>query len=374
MPKVSIIKCSGYDPLIVGPAISRTFELLGIKDIIKPGQKVLLKPNLLMNAKPERGVTTHPSIVAAIANEVRKLGAEPYLGDSPGGVGRLYDSVLSATGMKEIGVPIVDFEGKGMRRVENRGGSVDPIYISNVVLGFDAIINIPKMKTHELTLITAGIKNIFGCVPGLLKVRYHLESPTPELFSLSLVELFEKIRPVLTIVDAVESMEGQGPTNGRLRRPDVLIASTDTVAVDAVCSKIMGFEPLDILTTRIAAQKGLGEADISCIEIAGEPIRVIKDYGHPGAVSSFLNRVPHAFRMLLRPLISLLEVRPSINPKKCAKCRVCVNSCPAKAIDPETFKIDRNKCIMCFCCSELCQYNAVEKKESTLWKLLKKRN
>jgi ferredoxin len=238
-------------------------------------------------------------------------------------------------------------------------------------LSFDLILNIPKLKTHELTLITCGIKNMFGCVPGLHKVNYHLDAPSPEEFSGALVDLFEKIKPALTIVDAVTAMEGQGPANGELRDLGLILASKDTVALDAVCSKITGFEPLDILTTKIAYQRGLGEADLEKIEICGADLPVFKDFKHPSGVTSILNKMPAPLGNLIRPVVNLIRLRPRINKKICTKCSICVNSCPVKAIDGKTFKINKNQCIMCLCCRELCKYGAVDLKENILWKIAK---
>jgi uncharacterized protein (DUF362 family)/Pyruvate/2-oxoacid:ferredoxin oxidoreductase delta subunit len=370
MPRVAIVKCENYSAPSVHEAINELFNLLELRKLIRPGQKVLLKPNLLMNFAPSKGVTTHPSVVKAIAEIVKECGAIPYLGDSPGGIGSMYRKVLQDTGMKDLGIPIADLGKKGMRKIENPGGKINPIFISNVALSFDLIINIPKLKTHELTRITCGIKNMFGCVPGLHKVNYHLSTPDPADFSKALVELFSRIRPAVTIVDAVVAMEGQGPSNGKLREIKKLIASTDTVAADAVCSKMMGFEPLEIATTRFADQMGVGTGRLEQIEIIGEPLQAIKNFMHPGSGKSMINRMPKVFLYMFKPLIDSIKIRPKINSKKCVKCMMCVKSCPAKAIDGKSFKINKNKCIMCFCCRELCRYNAVDLKESLLWKIL----
>ena len=368
MPKVAIIKCSDYSPQNVASSIERIFQLLSLNELIKPGQKILLKPNLLTSLSPDKGATTHPEIVKAIADEVKSLGALPFIGDSPGGTGLSYAKVLKETGMKELGIPIINLDEKGMRKFENHGGKIDPLFISNAALSFDLIINIPKLKTHELTQITCGIKNMFGCVPGLHKISYHLEAPAPEAFSEAIVDLFQKIQPAFTIVDAVTAMEGQGPTNGKLRQLNLMIASTDTVAVDSVCSKIIGFDPLDILTTRKAHERGLGEANMGNIEICGEKVPEFKDFQHPSGISSILNKMPLPLAKLIKPFINMIRIRPKINRQKCVKCLICVNSCPAKAIDGKTFKINENQCIMCFCCRELCRYGAVGLKESLIWR------
>jgi len=370
MPKVAIIKCVDYASNNTGNAVKNIFELLGLHELIKPKMKVLLKPNLLTNLNPVSGATTHPNVVKAIADEVLRLGALPYLGDSPGGIGLLYEKVLNDTGMTELGIPTVNFEEKGARKLSNLGGKIDPIYISNAVLSFDIMINIPKLKTHELTQMTCGIKNMFGCVPGLYKVLYHADAPKPFEFSQALVDLYIRIPPAITIVDSIVAMEGQGPTNGKLKHLGIIVASTDTVAADAVCSKIIGYDPMEILTTRIAYQRGYGEARIEKIEIVGGTLEVSKDFRHPSGITAILNRIPYPAGRLLKPLIHLIKIRPKIDSNKCVKCLMCVKACPSKAIDGTSFNINRNKCIMCFCCRELCKYGAVKMEESLLWKIL----
>ncbi len=188
MPKVAIVDCEDYSAPNADGSVRELFDLLELRRLIKPGQKVLLKPNLLMNFNPSKGVTTHPSIVKAVAGIVKECGAFPFLGDSPGGIGSMYKKVLRECGMDNLGIPIAYFESKGIRKFDNPGGKMDPIYISNEALSYDLIINIAKMKTHELTTVTCGIKNMFGCVPGLHKISYHINCPAPADFAKALVE------------------------------------------------------------------------------------------------------------------------------------------------------------------------------------------
>jgi ferredoxin len=238
------------------------------------------------------------------------------------------------------------------------------------VLDADLIINLPKLKTHELTLMTCGIKNMFGCVPGLNKVTYHMEAQAPEDFAEALIDLFEKIPPAITIADAVVSMEGAGPSNGELRTTQRIIASTDTVALDAICAHMMGFKEMEVPTIRIATSRGLGKGYLKDIEVLGEGLEIFKDFKKPSGKTSMITKIPKPLMKLLKPIIDNIKVRPKINRDKCIKCLMCVNSCPTKAIDPKSFKIDHKKCIMCLCCRELCKYNAVELEKSILWKLL----
>jgi uncharacterized protein (DUF362 family)/Pyruvate/2-oxoacid:ferredoxin oxidoreductase delta subunit len=369
--KVALKKCNDYSRDKVAEAIKEIFIALGLSEIIKPGKKVLLKPNLLMAFAPEKNVTTNPEIVKAVADEVSRLGGEVTIGDSPGGVGSMYDWVIKETKMDTLGYPIVSFDEKGMRKINMPGAKVNPVLISNTVLNADIVINLAKMKTHEFTKMTCGIKNLFGCVPGLQKVNYHLEAPDPEDFASAMVDIFQNVKPAVTIVDAVISMEGSGPTNGKQKSTGYIFGSRDTVAVDAVAATMMNFEPMEIPMIRIAAQRGLGKMLMEEISLEGDAFYVFKDFEHPRGDSSLKRFIPKKMLGLLRPVIRMLSVKPRINNKKCVKCGMCVKSCPAQAIDGIKFKIDDKKCIICFCCRELCKYDAVERKESFLWKVLK---
>jgi uncharacterized protein (DUF362 family)/Pyruvate/2-oxoacid:ferredoxin oxidoreductase delta subunit len=369
--KVFLKKCPDYSAEKVTPAIKEIFIALDLASIIKPGKKVLLKPNLLMAFAPEKNVTTNPLIVKAVADEVALLGGEVVIGDSPGGVGSMYDWVVKTAQMDQLGYPVVSFDEKGMRKIDMPGATINPVLISNTVLNADIIINLAKMKTHEFTIMTCGIKNLFGCVPGLQKVNYHLEAPDPVDFASALVDIFQNVKPAVTIVDAVVSMEGSGPSNGKLKQTGFIFGSRDTVAVDAVAATMMNFSPMDIPMIRIAAERGLGKAYIEEISLEGDPMMVFKDFEHPHDNSPLKKFMPRKLLGLLKPVINMLSVRPRINNKKCVKCGMCVRSCPASAIDGSKFTIDEKKCIMCFCCRELCKYDAVERKESFLWRISK---
>ncbi len=167
------------------------------------------------------------------------------------------------------------------------------------------------------------------------------------------------------------AMEGNGPSNGILRDVKKLIASADTVAVDSVVTKMMGIEPFDIDTTRLADQMGLGEGQLGNIEIIGEPLEILKNFQMPVPSRQIVAGIPKSLLNILKPLIESIKPRPRINKRKCVKCMICVNSCPAKAIDGETFKIDPHSCIMCFCCRELCRYGAVDMKGNFLFERFK---
>lgn len=373
---VSIVKCESYNPQEVEAAVSRCLEFIGrIEKFIRPGTKVLLKPNMLSGVDPAKAVTTHPAIVEAIAKEVIKAGAKPFIGDCFGDANAGSEETFKKTGLKEVaeklGIDIVNLGSGGIVEIRTGKIMIDPLYVSRIAYEADAVINIPKLKTHELCLFTCAIKNMFGIIPGSRKTNLHLLTPKPSDFADTLVEIFKTKIPVLNIVDAVIGMEGNGPGNGDPRKIGHVIASSDAVAIDSVCSKIISFEPNEIDTTRIANKKGLGEMDLDKIEILGEKLTVIMDFKKTYGSYKRLQGLPDFLIKVIGPILEIIKVRPIINGEKCLKCMVCVNNCPAKAIDGSTFKIDGKKCIMCFCCRELCKYNAVDLKQGILLKILR---
>jgi len=375
--KVSIVKCESYASSEVEAAVSKSLELIGgMKSFVKPGSKVLLKVNTLTGVGPEKAVTTHPQIVVAVAKEVIKAGAKPIIGDCYGDRNARFEEIFEKTGIKaaadSIGVEVVNLAGKGIVEVNVKGSVISPLHVSRIVREADAVINLPKLKTHELTLITCAIKNMFGIIPGFSKSKYHALTPKPHDFANTLVEVFRAKIPVLNIVDAVIGMEGSGPQNGIPRKMGLIIASADAVAIDSLCAKMMGLDPQDVDTTKIAHEKGLGESDISRIEVLGVEPEPFKDFKRTYSSYIKMNRLPGFLFKISGLITNLIKVKPVINKKKCVKCMVCVNNCPAKVIDGKSFKIDHKNCIMCFCCRELCRYDAVDLKRNILLEMARK--
>ncbi len=152
----------------------------------------------------------------------------------------------------------------------------------------------------------------------------------------------------------VVCMDGKGPSGGGLIEAGKIIASDNGVSLDAVMAHMMGVKPRDIPMLRIAADRGLGEIDISKLEVDG-PLEVIEDFRMPqtfagGFLGSMLNRF----------IFPLLRTKPSFDPKRCTKCKACFKVCPVKAISWDDGPVlDKSKCISCFCCMESCLFDAV---------------
>jgi uncharacterized protein (DUF362 family)/Pyruvate/2-oxoacid:ferredoxin oxidoreductase delta subunit len=349
---------------------------------VKPGQKVLIKPNALLGKTPDHAVTTHPALIAAVIREVKKAGGIALVGDSPGNISNNVPLTMEQTGIKqavkEAGGILIYFQQEGVVGVPSPSGNkrLSTLMIAKPALEADVIINLPKLKTHNLTLYTGAIKNMFGVVPGFNKTSFHAINPRPRDFAESIVDVFQAVKPALNIMDAVIGMEGPGPANGSPRKFGALLASTDAVALDAVCSDLIGHKPEEIFTTVVAAQRKLGEIELAKIEVLGPRLAELRQANWKKSfnVQGFMNGLPDLVFKLAAPLVKQLAIYPSIDQAKCTQCLVCFRNCPAKTIihdqKAKVVWIDKKNCISCFCCHELCEYGAVKLDRSWLVRLL----
>lgn len=373
--KVSIIKCKNYDEKNVMSAIQKALELIGgLKEIIKPNDKVLLKVNLLAPTTPEMAVTTHPIIVKSMIELVREVGGIPIVADSPGFLfaGDKNEAIIKS-GIKEVadvlGVEALQFETIERPFIEIDvldGVWLNTIYAARLALEADVIISLPKLKTHGLTLYTGAVKNMFGAVASKTrKIAHNLAKS--EKFSNALIDIYSSVKPNLAVMDAVVGMEGEGPRHGNPKQIGLIFASYDSVALDAVASKTIGYEPMDILTTKLATERGLGSGVLNKIKILGEKINdVFVDF------EKAKGREANLPAILIRFFSGLVKVEPRLNEKMCKKCGICFKSCPADAIKLDPYPvINRKLCIQCYCCNELCPEGAMEIRRSWLARRLR---
>ena len=335
MSKVILIPCANYQNEIKIPAIDLS------------GQKVLIKPNILAPFKVERAATTHPAIVEAAILMVKASGGMPSVGDSAGGGSSEY--AARVTGILEIckkhNVPFVDL--KTPVEVENlQGQRFKKLYLAKELDDFDAIINVPKWKTHGLTAITGAVKNLFGCVPGLLKSQYHYKIKTRLEFCQLIMDIYLhlKDKTKLCIMDGVVAMAGEGPSAGEPYPLGLIGVSEDQMAIDQVFCEVCGIDPKSVPI--LEYQKD--------IEVIGEKKKV-SDFKH---YASFPEKVLHLG--LLGWLMKLIfQEKPVIMRDICTKCQTCVKVCASGAISDEIV-IDYDKCIRCYCCAEFCPEKAVK--------------
>ena len=256
-------------------AVKKALNLLGgIREIIKPGMKVLINPSWVAPpTEPEKGCITQMEVTKAVADIVQGMGARAIIAESAA-VGVDSEKVIESSGYKELrekGYEVVDLKKteKVMLPVP-KGQVFAEIESYRLVQEADVIISLPKMKTHDQTEITCAIKKLKGLLSDKYKRLMHQEG----LFG-GVVDLLATLKPKLTVVDALYCQEGLGPVFGRPVEMDLVIAGKDLVAVDAVCGRIMGFEPEEVPLTLEAAQRGLGTLAKEEIEIVGEPIEKV---------------------------------------------------------------------------------------------------
>ncbi len=364
---VSILKCQDYNQQIVDVVAEKTLNNINaFASIIKPNITVHIKPNLLSARTPDRGITTHPSMVKALVKIIQSRGAEVTIGDSPAGITRPIEEYWKKTGMlhvaEETGAQLVKFEKSGVIERVVRGKSY---FIAKPLASADVIINMCKLKTHSLTLYTGAIKNMFGVIPGVKKGEFHKIAPKVKDFSEIIVDIFEAAKPDITIMDAVIGMEGNGPSSGKPKHFGYILASRDAVALDAIGSYMLGYAVDDILTTKIAHQRNLGEKDFNKIEFRGIKQHQLVQHQILLPSNQLYQSLPE---FILKLAGKLIWIRPKANAKHCKKCGMCITNCPVKAMESVDGipVIDYNACIKCFCCDEICPYNAIDLQMSWL--------
>jgi len=367
--RVAIVRCPNYDARRLKTAISAALNSIGsLADVVKPGQRVLLKINHLGQHPPQAAVITHPEFVRAVVEVVREITDDVAVADGlgrPGLGGFEVSGILQVA--RELGVELVNFRGHGYREVCEPGFEmVRTLPIAEAALDADVIISLPKLKTHMLCLMTGAVKNNYGLLPERLRVNLHGQLVYPEDFSNLVVDIFAARKPDLVIMDAVVAMEGSGPgSGGTPKKLGLVLAGRDSVAVDSVASAVMGLDPLDVASTRHASRRGLGEADLAKIEIVGERLAdVRRPFRLPAnrmLMNAVLGRLPRSLVHLLQKLLRQLREHPRILAEQCTGCGLCVKHCPERAVSVVDGKarIDYRRCIACFCCQEFCESKAV---------------
>ena len=375
-PKVSVVRCESYDKKVLSDAIGRCTDMIGgLSKFIKPGSNIVIKPNLLSAALPENAVTTHPVFVETVIEKISEITGSSEnitIVDSPGAgipytknnLKKVYEKTGLADISKKAGCKL-NYNTEYSSLSFKGGKVIKKFEVINPVLGADIIINLPKFKTHDLTVITGAVKNIFGVVPGFLKPGYHARFNRVEDFSDMLVDLVMLVKPGLTIMDGILGIEGDGPgMSGTPRKIGLILASENPFSVDTVMAKIIGIGEELCPTLAAAKNRGIKGSAIGDIELLGEKLDEV-------ALSNFIlpknagreELIKNNFaRNYILPFIrNSLNPYPYVNKNKCTLCETCVKVCPPKSvfIKNNSIKFDYKKCIRCFCCSEMCPEGAI---------------
>ncbi len=384
--RVALVKCASYESDVFG-AVKQAVDLLGgIQNFVKRDSVVVLKVNAVQKASPEKCATTHPRVVEAVGKLCAEAGASRIIiADSAGGA---YNSgymggIFKACGFTEIA------EQNGFEINSNfdsfevqlpNGKIAKKFPICDILQEADVIINLSKLKTHSFTGISNAVKNMFGAIPGLVKVEMHGKYRTLDVFNDFLYDIHDYFADKLTlnITDAVIGMEGPGPTNGTPRAIGAIIAGNNPATVDVVGARIIGADPMALPTIIVGIERGYLNSALD-FEILGEKVQDL-------VVKNYLTVTPDNFRPFahsmpkwLQPVVHKLTTqRPYVNRRKCKGCKKCFEHCPVKAISmvptkkgsvPKA-KFDYSKCIRCYCCQELCPFGLVKVKSGIVYRLM----
>ena len=382
---VYVVKCESYEK--ADEKINELINLMGgISQFAKKGEKITLKANLLGAVPPEKAVSTHPSIVAAVGRLAKNEGAVPLIADSPGS-GYLYNEatlkkLYKTCGMydaaEQAGID-VNMDTGHDRVSFPQGKLMKQIDVIKPITQADGVINICKMKTHLYMHVTGAVKNHFGIIPGLSKVGFHAKLFDKERFADMLLDLSLYVSPRLTIMDAVLAMEGEGPgASGTPRHVGLLLASTSDLALDVVAGEIMGLPCGNNPVLMAAKRREASPYKIEDVNVIGDDLSSIKisDYKFPSTVKGFSKTVEKnpVVRNILK---SALTKFPVVAKKRCIGCGVCATACPQKMITmiphgkKKVADINLKECIRCFCCHELCPHKAIDIKSKFISKALK---
>lgn len=374
--KVVLLPCGEYDEEKVYTLLKQGLYLVGgVEALIPKDAKILLKPNLLKRAEVEKAVITHPVVVGAFARILRENGCEQIVLADSCGHGTT-QAVIRGTGMdtylEKYQIPAIDYS-EGIKVDYPQGIQAKEFILPKELLEQNCVISLSKMKTHALERITGAVKNSYGFVYGFHKAKGHTQYPSADSFARMLIDLNKCVAPKLYVMDGIVAMEGNGPGSGDPVQMNVMLMSTDPVALDSVFSRLVYLKPEMVPTNYHGEKMGLGtwkEEEITLLTPDGEisMSEAVKRYGNP-QFNVDRTEVRKNIWTRMAGALNIFQKKPYIENDKCVHCGICVQSCPVpgKAVDFRKGKdkppvYDYKKCIRCFCCQEMCPKKAIQVK------------
>jgi len=362
--KVCCLNVEDYNVQNLEIRVEELFRKLKVDEALQlKGKKVLLKPNLVSPLAPEKAVTTHPAVIEAIITCLEKRGVDEVgVGDS--GLHGTPD-IFTKTGITDVvdkkGAKICDFDRYDLiYRMNNGSSTLESIPLTKYLEDFDIIINVPKLKIHHAFVYTGAVKNIYGTIPGKNKLQIHAKAGNVDRFEDMLVDIYESVRPHLTIIDGIVGLEGNGPCNGTPVQTGLLMGSMNALALDMIaCQKIgIDYKKVGYLNKYWKKSERLEVTEITYI---GDDAEVVQ-YDKPNLLFSVLPKLVERFLPILYIFIKPI---PKFN-SKCSKCNICVKKCPVQALEMSHPypKVSKKECISCFCCQEACFNDAIVRSDA----------
>jgi len=390
--QVSARKCDSYDNDILIPVLKQCLsDIGGFKELIKPGLKILLKPNLLSPNPPEKAITTHPLFVEAVIKIITEITKDPgniIIADScvpiyphtKKGLKKLYEKTGLINIPERTGASL-NYDNSQKKINISEGISIRQVEIMKPVFEADIIINLPKFKTHNLTIMTGAVKNMFGIIPGMAKPGLHTSFFEVDKFSDMLLDVAYAMKPQINIMDGILGMQGNGPGNGGVPiSTNIVLASKDAISLDNIVSFMMDIDISSNPVMLQAQKRNFNGSSIDQIEVLGSNLNDLKlnDFLLPDTKNKDLssgaqkNKIIKTFLNFAK---NSLNPYPFINTGKCTKCDTCFNICPANAIRSANeiknpLKFDYSKCIKCFCCAEACPEGAIDNRYNFIGNLI----
>lgn len=254
------------------------FVAIGARPEAFRGKRVLLKPNMVEPSRRIAHMTTHPAVVAAVAEVFRDWGAQVSIGEAPGHV-RDTELALVESGVidavTDTGATFADLNYEAVAWQPNRGkrSKLPGFWFPRSVVEADYVVSLPKMKTHHWQGLTASMKNLYGVLPGLQygwpKNVLH-QHGIPE----TVYDINASLPSLLTVVDGIACMEGDGPIMGSAKAMGLIVVGTNLPATDATVARIMGLPPERIPYLALAANS-LGPIDEAHVTQRGEAWREV---------------------------------------------------------------------------------------------------
>ncbi len=393
---VAIACIRDYDEDKIYSALSRADEALGIFEGTLSGKKVVVKPNLVAKRSPDEAATAHPAVVGTVIRWLRDRGADDItVAESPGGVynkARLH-GIYTATGMAEIAEKYgakLNYDCAYAETAAPDGARCRLFDLIQPILDADVVVDVCKLKTHALTGMSAAVKNMFGSVPGIVKFEMHSRFPDYGDFAEMLVDLCELIADrseFVSVTDGIVAMEGNGPTAGTPVPLGALLVSKNPFVSDSASSYLIGREG-KVPTVNIASQRMFAPAEfasLNTVAIEGADAESLASVlAVPDSVEK--NGIERIRNLFGGRIYDMFRPYPVMDLSVCVGCGECAASCPRHTITmvpkaeagPAAKRakahrvpvIDRDGCIRCFCCQELCPHGAVRIRKNPITRVL----